>query len=178
MKKSIAFFFLAVILLNVAGYYLVIEGWKLHHNAAWSLEGTTQPGQELILEIPLEVPYATQERDWESFDGQFEYHGESYRIVRQKVTLNAVYVACVKDSENTRINDQLEDFVKTFTDRPSDGKQQAKVFPGFIKEYVSQIVRINSSEDGWSREVNQGMGSVELIPSYFSSIIQPPESRA
>ncbi len=178
MKKSIAFFFLAVILLNVAGYYLVIEGWKMHHNASWSLEETTVPGQELILEIPLEVPYATQDHDWESSAGQFEYHGETYRIIKQKVTLNSVLIACVKDSESNRINDQLEDFVKSFTDKPSNGKQEAKAFTGFIKEYVSPIIRLNPSVSGWSLEVAQVNYSNDLTPSFVASIINPPESRA
>ncbi|HNP78800.1 MAG: hypothetical protein U0289_08250 [Cyclobacteriaceae bacterium] len=178
MKKSIAFFFLAVILLNVAGYYLVIEGWKMHHNASWSLEETTVPGQELILEIPLEVPYATQDHDWESSAGQFEYHGETYRIIKQKVTLNSVLIACVKDSESNRINDQLEDFVKSFTDKPSNGKQEAKAFSGFIKEYVSPIIRLNPSVSGWSLEVAQVNYSNDLTPSFVASIINPPESRA
>lgn len=178
MKKSIAFFFLAVILLNVAGYYLVIEGWKMHHNASWSLDEATSPGQELILEIPLEVPYATQDHDWESTEGQFEYHGESYRIIKQKVTLNSVFIACVKDNENNRINDQLEDFVKSFTDKPSNGKQEAKAFSGFIKEYVSHVIRLNPSVSGWSQEVVQVTVSPDLIPSFVSTIINPPESRA
>jgi hypothetical protein len=175
MRKSFAYFFLAVILLNIAGYYLVFEGWKWHNEMSWSLDKTTYSGQELILEIPLQVPYATQERDWESSSGNFEYKGESYRIIKQKISLDAVFIACVKDNEGSRINDQLEDFVKTFTDKPVDGKQDVKAFSGFIKEYVSHVIGINHSVTGWVLSIAQPEATRDLVPSYAPSIVHPPE---
>ena len=170
-----AIFFLFVILLNIAGYYLVFEGWKWHNSITWSFDESVSGSQELIVEIPLNVPYATQEKDWESAEGQFEYKGDAYRIVKQKVTLDAVFIACVKDNESNRINDQLVDFAKTFTDKPVDGKQSAKSLPGFMKEYVSQVVSIKNSTHGWSQAGEYILPPQSLVPSFSASIVHPPE---
>ena len=175
MRKSLAIFFLFVILLNIAGYYLVFEGWKWHNSITWSFDESVSGSQELIVEIPLNVPYATQEKDWESADGQFEYRGDAYHIVKQKVTLDAVFIACVKDNESNRINDQLVGFAKTFTDKPVDGKEGAKSLPGFMKEYVSQIVSVKNSTRGWSQAVEYILPSQSLVPSFSASIVHPPE---
>ncbi len=175
MRKALAIFFLSIVLLNIAGYYLVIEGWKWHNTIAWSADENVSNAQELIVEIPLSIPYATQVKDWESADGQFEYKGETYRIVRQKVALDAVFIACVKDHESTRINEQLEDFAKTFTDKPAHGKESVKSFPGFIKEYVSQVVSVKTSVTGWSQSISFIPPPQSLVPSFFSSIVHPPE---
>jgi hypothetical protein len=175
MRKALAIFFLSIILLNIAGYYLVFEGWKWHNSITWSFDENASNAHELIVEIPLNVPYATQERDWESADGQFEHKGEIYRIVRHKITTDAIFIACVKDNESSRINDQLQDFAKTFTDKPLDGKQNVKAFPSFIKEYVSQVVTVRSSVSGWSQSVAFTIPAQTLIPSFFSSIVHPPE---
>jgi hypothetical protein len=175
MRKSLAVFFLCIILLNTAGYYLLFEGWKWHHSIAWSFDEDGSNSQQVIIEIPLNVPYVVQVKDWEKADGQFEYKGEVYRITKQKLTLDAVYIACVKDSENSRINQQLEDFAQTFSDRPGDSKQSAKVFPGFIKEYVSSAVAITTSTSGWFVQSPGKLQLQSLVDSYYASIIHPPE---
>jgi hypothetical protein len=175
MRRSLAIFFLGVILLNTAGYYLVFEGWKWHNSVAWSFDEDSSNGQEVIIEIPINVPYVAHVRDWEKADGQFEYNGQSYRITKQKLTLDAVYIACVKDKEASRINQQLEDFAQTFSDKPVDGKQNAKAFPGFIKEYVSAVITVKPSNAGYRIEMSYNEEAQVLVPSYFASIIHPPE---
>jgi hypothetical protein len=173
MRKGLAVFFLSIILLNIAGYYLVFEGWRYHHASSWSFDENAN-SQEMIIEVPVTVPYAG-EKDWQSADGQFEYKGDVYRIVKQKLTLDAVYLACVKDTENALINKQLDEFAKTFGDKPADSKSGGKSLPSFIKEYVSQSISIKSSVDGWFVEVQYNVLASTLAPSYFGSVVHPPE---
>ncbi|HWA33014.1 MAG TPA: hypothetical protein VG737_02740 [Cyclobacteriaceae bacterium] len=175
MRRALAIFFLGIILLNTAGYYLVFEGWKWHNSIAWSFDENASNAQEVIIEIPVNVPYVAQVRDWEKADGQFEHNGESYRITKQKLTLDAVYIACVKDNEASRINQQLEDFAQTFSDKPVDGKQNAKAFTGFIKEYVSTVITVKASSPGYCINTSYSSEAQVLVPSYSASVIHPPE---
>jgi len=173
VRRPFAIFFLVIILLNTAGYYLVFEGWKWHNSLTWSFdEGVSNP--ELIVKIPFNVPYAT-DNEWEKGDGQFEYKGEVYRIVRQKLTLDAVYIALVKDQEGSRINEQQGDFAKTFSDTPAGTKQGTKVLPGFIKEYIHGKVSIEESVLGWFATTSPAVLLDSLVPSFHASIVHPPE---
>ena len=175
MRKALAIFFLFIFLLNTAGYYLVFEGWKYHNSITWSSEENASPSQELIIEVPMNVPYISQATDWEKADGQFEYKGDMYRIVKQRLTLDAVYIACVKDNESNLIKQQLEDFAKSFTDKGDDSKQSVKSFPGFIKEYISNTLSVKPSVAGWSLATAYTISSQSLAPSFFVSIVHPPE---
>ncbi|CAN5298208.1 hypothetical protein BH09BAC3_BH09BAC3_18550 [soil metagenome] len=175
MRKAIALFFLFIITLNIAGYYLVFEGWKYHNDLSWSFDETDSNGHEIIIEIPLNIPYATQVKEWEKADGQFEYHGEMFRMVKQKITLDAVFIACVKDSKANLINQQQEDLAQAFSDKPVDAKQSVKSFTGFIKEYLSNVVSVKPSVVGWSSEVAHAIAPQSLIPSFSASIVHPPE---
>ena len=175
MRKSLAIFFLFIIMLNTAGYYLVFEGWKWRNSITWSFDENSSASQEMIVKVPITMPYAMHEKDWEKSDGQFEYKGEVYRIVKQKVTPDAVYIACVKDQESSRLNEQLEDFAKTFSDKPGDAKQSAKAFPRFMKEYISDAVSIKSSIVGWSLESTFVLAPQSIVSSFSASIIHPPE---
>lgn len=174
MKRSVALFFLFVILLNIVGYYLVFEGWKLHNAITWAYEKSESDARELVVTIPLNLPYATQEKDWETAEGQFEHQGEIYRIVKQKINLDAVIIVCVKDVETSRINNQLEDFASTFTDKPVDQKG-VKSLPGFIKEYISHSVSVRNLTTGWSLAMEYTLPGPTGIPSFFPSIVHPPE---
>ena len=122
----------------------------------------------------MDLPYGT-EGEWEKAEGQFEHKGEMYRIVKHKFNLGSVFIACVKDSETTRINQQLEDFAQTFSDKPVDAKQNTKSVPSFIKEYISNVVSVKPSVVGWSLEVAHFQAPQSLVPSFSSSIVHPPE---
>jgi hypothetical protein len=175
MRKAVALFFLFIITLNIAGYYLVFEGWKYHNSVSWSFDPDNSNSQEFIVKLPMNIPYATQEKDWEKADGEFEYMGEMYRVVKQKIGLDAVYIACVKDNEGSKINQQLEELAQNFSDKPGDAKQSVKSAPGFIKEYVSNVISVKPSVVGWSSEVAFISAPQNLIPSFSASIVHPPE---
>ena len=175
MRKFLAVFFLSIILLNTAGYYLFFEGLRYHSSITWSFDEDDSNGQEVIVKIPMNVPYFSQERDWEKAEGQFEYQGEIYRMVRQKLTLDAIYIGCVEDKEGNLIQQQLADFAKTFTDKEGDSKQSVKSFQGFIKEYLSNTVAVKPSVPGWSSMLTYAIPRQSLVPSFFASIVHPPE---
>ena len=175
MRKFLAVFFLSIILLNTAGYYLFFEGLRYHSSITWSFDEDDSNGQEVIVKIPMNVPYFSQERDWEKAEGQFEYQGEIYRMVRQKLTLDAIYIGCVEDKEGNLIQQQLADFAKTFTDKEGDSKQSVKSFQGFIKEYLSNTVAVKPSVPGWSSTLAYSIRHQLLVPSFFASIVHPPE---
>ena len=177
MRKAIAFFFLFIITLNIAGYYLVFEGWKLHNSTTWSFDEDGSNSQELIVKIPMNMPYG-QEKDWEKAEGQFEHQGEMYRMVKQKITLDAIFIACVKDNEGSRINQQQDDFVQTFTDGPGDSKHNFKSLPSFINEYFSHVVIVKPSVVGWSLEVAYVTAPQTLVSTFSPSIVHPPERLA
>ena len=173
MKRAVAIGLLVLILLNTAGYYLVFQGWKLHNAMTWTPD--EDAFGELIVKIPFEVPYATESGEWTSAQGRYEHQGKYYQIVKQKLTLDAIYIALVPDEQTNRIDERMNDFAKSFSDKPSEAKQNAKVFPSFIKEYVSERIFMRTLENGWTQEqllVNQ---TSELVPTFVSSIVHPPE---
>ena len=174
MRRSFAILFLVIVLFNTAGYYLIFEGWKWHNSVAWTFDKSTGL-PALIIEIPLiNVQYASQEKDWERADAPFEYNGDVYRIINKRLTHDALFIECVKDNENNRINDQLKDYANTFTDKPLDGKQDVKHYPGFIKEYVFHSLPKNPII-GWCQVVKYFLPPQSMAPSFFASIVHPPE---
>ena len=128
----------------------------------------------ITIKIPIAIPYATDSRDFERVDGMFEYKGEFYRLVKQRLLQDTLHVVCVKDHEMAYINQAWEDYVKTFTDNHSD-KTNAKTFHTLIKDYIPRTFSIHHCSPGWESEVIQQSHVNFLTSDFYPSIIHPPE---
>ena len=174
MRRAFAIFFLVLVLLNTAGYYLVFQGMKWHNALTFTPDGSSS--EELIVKIPFAVPYSKDADEWTPAQGRYEHEGQSYQIVRQRLAMDAVYLALVKDAEATRINSEMADFAKTFSDKQTESKQQsAKVFPSIMKEYISDRILVRTVDEGWTQLQPPAIHFVFIVHSFVSSVIHPPE---
>jgi hypothetical protein len=178
MKKIISFLLVALLLFNVLGYYGLFMG--LHYQNKKQLiqrfDGSDYNESEAVtIKIPITVPYATDSKDFQRVDGEFEHQGEFYHMVKQRLSQDTLYIVCVKDKTSKRIHEALTDYVKTFTDKPVDAKSSAKSLPTFIKEYMTIQLEIKHLSDGWVQNVDKLSSTVVFIDSYQSSIVHPPE---
>ena len=179
MRKIFSYFFVAIILFNVLGYYGLLKGLE-YQNARkvakrFDADLNDKESQLVTIKIPLTVPYATGSADFERVNGSFTYEGNVYRMVKQKITPEAVYVVCYRDDAGTRLSDAVSDFVKTFADGKSESKSNTKISVSFLKEYVVRDLIIEHPSSGWQREVAQETTYAVFIDSFNSSIVHPPE---
>jgi hypothetical protein len=160
------------------GYYGVFIGlqYKNARSLTERFDTDVYSGSDAItIEIPITVPYATESPEYQRVDGQFEYQGDMYRMVKQRYSNNTLFLVCVKDNQGKRLTQALKDYVKTFSDKPGDAKSQAKAHVTLIKDYISSSYSINHSSEGWTSVVcNQTMPPV-FVDSFCASIVHPPE---
>jgi hypothetical protein len=131
--------------------------------------------EAITFKMPITVPYNTDSRDFERVDGEFEHNGDVYRLVKQKLAQDTLYIVCVKDQESKKINQVLADYVKTFTDKPASAKQGAKTAPTLIKDFISFSVAISNTSSGWETLTDYFLSPENLIPTFTSSVVHPPE---
>ncbi len=173
---SIAFSFL--LLLNVMGYYGVFLGlqYKNDKDMIQRLDAEKYSDSETVtIKIPISIPYAMDSKSFERVDGNFEHNGEFYRLVKQKLANDTLYVVCLKDHENKRIDEALTSFVKTFTDNPVDQHSSSKIVINFIKDYIPQTFAVQHLSLGWEKDVVKESSCSILRSSFHPTIIHPPE---
>lgn len=179
MKRLFAIVILNIFLLNVLGYYGVLLGLKV--NAGYELSQVLDSemydlGATVTFKIPLTVPYGTDSKNYERVDGQFEKDGIVYRMVKQRFYQDVLYIVCIKDDQASKINSALTDIAQGFAGQ-DDGEGKV-VAPGFIKDFITSITSVVSSESGWQSEVAKASTPHHFFDSYFASIIHPPSSVA
>ena len=177
MRKVFSIVFTALLLLNVMGYYGVFLGlqYKNDRDMVAKFDREDYSADEtIIIKVPVSIPYAMDNEDFVRVDGKFEHKGEVYRLVKQKLASDTLYVVCIPDPENKRIEEALTSYVKTFTDS-HDQHSGATVLVSFIKDYIPQTFSLQHKAEGWEIEVIKQTPCLELIPSFTASIIHPPE---
>ncbi len=132
--------------------------------------------ETVTLKVPMAIPYHIDSEEYERVDGEIEHQGEFYRLVKQKLEKDTLYIVCIKDKEGKRLNKALADYVKTFTDKPTNASHHnTNVTSTFIKDYLPQSFSVENSSMGWTQEVGVSSSPVVLLSSFSVSIVHPPE---
>jgi len=179
LKKVCTIFLLVLFLLNVLGFYGVFLGlqFKYAQEANDQLDDELYSSDDaMTFRIPLTVPYSTDHQDYERVSGEFEHDGDVYRLVKQKLFRDTLYIVCVKDIKTKKINQALVDYVKTFSDKPVNSKQHSgKQVPSFMKDYVTTGMSVESQSSGWKKTVGYGNFTRYYLSYHTSRIKHPPK---
>ena len=153
MKKFAAISLAVLILFNTLGFYGVLVGlrYKAKQDLVQRLDEDQYRQEETItLKVPLSIPYHMDDDRYERVNGEIEHQGEFYRLVKQKLVRDTLYVVCIKDSKSKQIKKALTDYVKTFTDKPVDRKHRGKTIVSFLKDYIPSYFSISRESEGWN----------------------------
>jgi hypothetical protein len=179
VKKLLTLFLLALFLLNVLGYYGVFVGLQVKSGQAMRDRFDSEnysAEQQLTIKVPITIPYATDSRGYERVDGEFEHKGQVYRLIKQKLQSDTLFIVCIKDNQAAKINQALADYVKTFTDKPESSKQSSGPMFKFSKDYLSKTIEITSSSIGWAYFLSFATKSYYALAGVQDSVSPPPRA--
>lgn len=178
MKRGFTLFMLALFLLNVLGYYGVFVGLQFKNSREMQARFDNEDyarTQEITIKVPITVPYATDSREYTRVDGEFEHQGEVYRMVKQKLQSDTLYIVCVKDNISKDIKQALVDYVKTFTDKPVSEKSNSKTAQNLIKDYMISSTTLQTISDGWNNRLTPGIHARGYNPHSIQLNSPPPK---
>ncbi len=169
---------LVLFLFNVGGYYAMFFGFRLQANQEFIEqlnEDTYSSDGSVIIKIHSPLPYQTDWKDYERVNGEFEYNGEFYKLVKQKLERDTLYVVCVKDPKQKQLVDAMADFTKLTNDLPSTSKT-TKLLSSFSKEYKSvSTLQLIEHEQGWCTSTGFFSPSFSLLQQETPVFSPPPQ---
>jgi hypothetical protein len=177
LKKIFSIAFIALLLFNVLGYYGLFMGLRYHNDIGMIEkfdEATYNVSDEVVIKIPISIPYAIESEDFIRVDGIFEFQGEFFRKVKQRLLQDTLEIICVKDHELAHINHTWTSYVKTFTDSQKD-PTHTKLHFTFSKDYLTRAFSILPSSAGWEYEVLRLPNFCFLVSDFYPAIVHPPE---
>jgi hypothetical protein len=175
LKKIIAIFLVILLLFNALGFYGLFVGlrYKNEIDLVQRLDNHDYLEEQTVtLKVPMTLPYHL-DSEYERVDGEIEHNGEFYRLVKQKLQKDTLYIVCIKDQGSKRIKQALADYVKTFTDKPVDAKHAGKFLTNFIKDFLPTSVGLSAASAGWTHAVP----SADVMDTFSSrsiAVVSPP----
>jgi len=178
MKRALPIVLLIIFLFNQVGYYGVHWLALQHHQTKTllKLDNNDVAGFETTtLRIPLNVPYPTATPEYERIEGSFEHHGEHYKLVRQKLENDTLYVVCIRDVNEERLQNSLHDFIKLSHDNTASSKT-LKLLSSFCKDFHHTYEPGLQPASGWSLALCHLHTSSALQPGTRTIHAPPPRS--
>ncbi len=176
MKTAVSIFLVILILFNIIGFYGLLVGLsvKVKSEISRRLDADQYVSDETItLKVPVFIPYYSGSEVYERVEGEIEHEGEFYRLVKQRIVRDTLFIVCIRDQKSKHIKQALTDYVKTFTDKPINKTSKGKVQLSFAKDYLGVVFSLSDGNDGWNRPVN-GLSSLVFYQNRSIPIFGPP----
>lgn len=179
MKRALSISLLIAIFFNIGGYYLVFWGLKTNasHELIQQLDNDQYSEHETMeLKIPLNLPYPLQQNGYERINGEFDHNNQHYKLVKQKLDRDTLFIVCVQDKKADKLSRVQSDFTKVANDLPMSSKQKATLISHLVKEYQSNItVGLEREVKGWVIEFYSKALAEKLIHHNFPITTPPPK---
>jgi hypothetical protein len=152
VKPIYSLFFLLLILLNTFGYYevLVTIEKQNHHQAVAKIdENQNEISGNLLLKIPVSLPYSHNDSEYKRVYGEIIVEGQVYHYVKQKLYNDTLYVVCLKDVKSTAVRNAIADYSSKFSDQAKSERTHKGQITTLAKVYTlfEKTSLLNSA--GW-----------------------------
>lgn len=177
MRKALAITLLGVFLFQLVGYYFVYLGLRAQasKDLLSRLDAHQYAEDETItLKIPFSLPYWNDSEDYERVNGDFEYKGQFYKLVKQKLSKDTLYVVCIRSVGETQLFDAITDYIKMSNDVPATSKQALKLWGSIVKDYLPVLTAEIKSATGWSLGLEVAIAGAPALITQVTSIESPP----
>jgi hypothetical protein len=153
MKKLTALTLLCIFLFNIGGYSLLY--WAEKQQASKELQSRLDRGefagsQAITIKVPMSIPYQS-DRDYERVNGEFEYKGQFYKLVKQRVLGDTLYVVCVIDSKKKELVDEMNEFTRKASESSSTNQPLKVASANPLQDYSNEsTVELTALTPGWT----------------------------
>ena len=138
MKKGLSILLLIIFLFNVGGYYIVFWGlsFRLDRQLAYRLDNNLYDEKETIeIKIPLSLPYPVHSDGFQRLDGRFEHNGQFFKLIKQKLHNDTLYVVCIRDQGTHELARTLQEYVDQTTGLTGTNANQKAL------NYLSKLIK-------------------------------------
>ena len=169
---------IALFLFNVGGYYLVFLGLRHQSNIELRarLDAERYSREDLIeLKLPVTLPYPLQQQGFQRVDGKFEYNGQFFKLVKQKIENDTLYIVCIRNDEEKSLVNAFRDYVKLVVDVPSSSKKSPTLRFKFLTDFECVAAGKMLVNGGWSASIIFSEKNFNLISRSYPILSPPPE---
>jgi hypothetical protein len=162
----------------MVGYYFVYLGLRFQANTEMTqrLDTESYTDEETItIKIPFTLPYWSDSKDFERVSGEFVHNGEFFKLVKQELKNDTLFVVCIQDFKEKRNFNFMAGFAKLSTDVPMSSKQTLKLFGSILKDFVPTSNSMISTKPLALIHITYASEQFSLIAAAYPVLSPPPD---
>lgn len=138
---------------------------------------------DIVIKVPVAVPYQNNWDAPEPAQGQIEHEGQFYQMKSQQLINDTLYVHCEFDQNaRDRFSDLVSKINDQITGQASDSRNDAhsSILKNFLKEYMTAGRQHTFYVLEWepSKDLAPQFPVRSILPEKYSSIPSPPPDLA
>lgn len=118
-----------LLVFNWYGYRIVLQilGNKANQALQAKLDTHQYKAADLIeLRVPLNMPYLSDWKDFETYEGEITIKGSHYQYVKRKICKGELVLLCVANQNRDRLENLGNEFSKRASEFPAPEKKSQK----------------------------------------------------
>jgi len=92
-------------------------------------------GQTATLKIPVSLPYQLHPRGYKKAEGTFEYNGQFFNIIKQKIENDTLYVVYIENQDKSALSRSMTNYERAVNNWPQSSGKAYQLLNTFIKDY-------------------------------------------
>ena len=150
MKRVASILLLCILLFNWFGYRILSDYYEKQANLALEqkFDNSDYDERQLIeIKVPLKMPYQTNWKEFERFDGEIEVNGIHYKYVKRAVYNDSLILLCLPNEDKMKLLSARDEFFKLVNDvqNPSTNKKSDSGNSHSVKNPVTEYYNINNN---------------------------------
>lgn len=175
MKRILSTALVLVFLNYIAGYYAIFG--LLRNQANQQMMGRLNSDnyserETMTFKFPFTLPYHKDWNSYERVDGSFELRGEYFKLVKQKLDHDTLYIVCIRDYGEKKISSLVADFIRWSNDFSANSKT-IKLMGSFAKDYLP-CLREYDFYNPVQLDLKGNCATLCFLPAPYISIPSPP----
>ncbi|MCF0054967.1 hypothetical protein [Dyadobacter sp. CY356] len=142
MIRILSVLLFGLLLYNTVGYSVVYlcENKNTVSSEKQNYIETDSYSQDIVIKIPVALPYQTNWKSPESVEGMIQHNGNYYQMKTRQLINDTLYVHCEFDQNaRERFSSLVSNMLNEIGGTPSDAHKNAHatVLKNFVKEYMA-----------------------------------------
>jgi hypothetical protein len=140
------------------------------------LDADTFSSEEVVvLTVPVSLPYPVHDEGYQRASGEVEYHGEYYQLVKQKIENDTLFMVCVKDQHQKRLDRTMNEYTNLANNLPASAKHTMDLMGKLFKEFTTTSFITPSMDLVLKYDILFSADEFLIIQQVFPIDSPPPE---
>jgi len=129
----------------------------------------------VVLTVPVSLPYPLHEEGYQRANGEVEYNGEYYALVKQKIENDTLFMVCVKDHQQKRLDRTMNEYTNLANNLPASAKHTMDLMGKLFKDFTGTSFTTPTMALVLKYDILFSVDNFSIIQQVFPVDSPPPE---